>query len=245
MWPGHGARCALRSRGGAGRRTSRPRSATTSTWRRRRTCGRGLPPEEARRAALVSFGGLDQAKEDCRESWAGRFLEVLGQDVRYGLRGLRRSPGFTAAVVLTLGLGIGANTAVFSLVNGVLLKPLPYARGEQLVVVRQPDAHAGQPDLGFSPLEVKDYRNMARTLDGFVEYHSMDFTLLGSGDPRRVRAGVVSWNFFDVLEVQAGPGPLLPCRRRDGGRGRRPHPQPRVLARARRRRQRSSAGASR
>jgi putative ABC transport system permease protein len=163
---------------------------------------RGLPPEEARRAALLSFGGLDQAKEDCRESWAGRFLEVLGQDVRYGLRGLRRSPGFTAAVVLTLGLGIGANTAVFSLVNGVLLKPLPYARGEQLVVVRQPDTHAGQPDLGFSPLEVKDYRSMARTLDGFVEYHSMDFTLLGSGDPRRVRAGVVSWNFFDVLEVR-------------------------------------------
>ncbi|HEU0105114.1 MAG TPA: ABC transporter permease [Vicinamibacteria bacterium] len=163
---------------------------------------RGLPPEEARRAALVSFGGLDQAKEDCRESWAGRFLEVLGQDVRYGLRGLRRSPGFTAAVVLTLGLGIGANTAVFSLVNGVLLKPLPYARGEQLVVVRQPDAHAGQPNLGFSPLEVKDYRSMARTLDGFVEYHSMDFTLLGDGDPRRVRAGVVSWNFFDVLEVR-------------------------------------------
>jgi putative ABC transport system permease protein len=163
---------------------------------------RGLPPDEARRAALVSFGGLDQAKEDCRESWAGRFLEVLGQDVRYGLRGLRRSPGFTAAVVLTLGLGIGANTAVFSLVNGVLLKPLPYARGEQLVVVRQPDAHAGQPDLGFSPLEVKDYRTMAGTLDGFVEYHSMDFTLLGGGDPRRVRAGVVSWNFFDVLEVK-------------------------------------------
>ena len=164
--------------------------------------GRGLPPAEARRAALLSFGGEDQAKEDCRESWAGRFLEVLGQDVRYGLRGLRRSPGFTAAVVLTLGLGIGANTAVFSLVNGVLLKPLPYARGEQLVVVRQPDAHAGQPDLRFSPLEVKDYRTMARTLDGFVEYHSMDFTLLGGGDPRRVRAGVVSWNFFDVLEVR-------------------------------------------
>jgi hypothetical protein len=150
---------------------------------------RGLLPEEARRAALVSFGGVDQAKEDCRESWAGRFLEVLGQDVRYGLRGLRRSPGFTAAVVVTLGLGIGANTAVFSLVNGVLLKPLPYARGEQLVVVRQPDTHAGQPDLGFSPLEVKDYRSMAQTLDGFVEYHSMVFTLLGGGDPRRVRGG--------------------------------------------------------
>ena len=166
---------------------------------------RGMSPDEARRAALVSFGGIDQTKEDTRETWAGRFLEVLGQDVRYGLRGLRRSPGFTAAVVLTLGLGIGANTAVFSLINGVLLKPLPYARGEQLVVVRQPDAHSSTADLGFSPLEVRDYRDMSRAFDGFVEYHSMDFTLIGGGDPRRVRAGVVSANFFDVLEVK----PLL------------------------------------
>jgi putative ABC transport system permease protein len=166
---------------------------------------RGLSPEDARRAALVSFGGVEQAKEGCRESWAGRFLEVLGQDVRYGLRGLRRSPGFTAAVVLTLGLGIGANTAVFSLINGVLLKPLPYARGDQVVVLRQPDARSGNTDLGFSPLEVRDFREMTRAFDGLVEYHSMDFTLLGDGEAMRVRTGVVSANFFDVLEVR----PLL------------------------------------
>jgi predicted permease len=164
--------------------------------------GRGLPPAEARRAALVRLGGLEQSKEACRESWPGRLFSDLGQDVRYGLRGLRRSPGFTAAVALTLGLGIGANTAVFSLVNGVLLKPLPYTRGEQLVVLRQPDARAGVPDLGFSVQEVRDYREMSRSFDSVVEYHSMDFTLLGEGDPRRVRTGVVSWNFFDVLEVK-------------------------------------------
>jgi putative ABC transport system permease protein len=163
---------------------------------------RGMDPEEARRAALVAFGGVDQAKEDCRESWGGRFLEVLGQDVRYGLRGLRRSPGFTAAVVLTLGLGIGANTAVFSLVNGVLLKPLPYARGEQVVVLGQNDARSGTNNLGFSPLEIRDYREMSRSFDGLVEFHTMDFTLLGNGDARRVRTGVVSWNFFDVLEIK-------------------------------------------
>ncbi|HEV8253714.1 MAG TPA: ABC transporter permease [Vicinamibacteria bacterium] len=166
---------------------------------------RGLPPDEARRAALLSFGGVEQAKEGCRETWRGRFLEVLAQDVRYGLRGLRRSPGFTAAIVLTLGLGIGANTAVFSLINGVLLKPLPYARGEQVVVLRQPESRSRSEDLGFSPLEVRDYREMSHAFDGLVEYHSMDFTLLGGGDPRRVRAGVVSANFFDVLEVK----PLL------------------------------------
>jgi putative ABC transport system permease protein len=166
---------------------------------------RGLPAEEARRAALVTFGGIDQAKEGCRDSWGGRFLEVLGQDVRYGLRGLRRSPGFTAAVVLTLGLGIGANTAVFSLVNGVLLKPLPYARGEQVVVLRQDDRRAGVENIGFSPLEIRDYREMSKSFDGIVEFHSMDFTLLGGGEARRVRTGVVSANFFDILEVK----PLL------------------------------------
>jgi len=165
----------------------------------------GLPPEQARRAALLRLGGLEPSKEACRQSWPGRLLEDLGQDVRYGLRGLRRSPGFTAAVALTLGLGIGANTAVFSLVNGVLLKPLPYARGDQLVVLRQPDARSAAADLGFSVQEVRDYREMSHAFDSVVEYHSMDFTLLGGGDARRVRTGVVSWNFFDVLEVK----PLL------------------------------------
>src|SRR5262249_11764462 len=155
-----------------------------------------------RRAALVAFGGVEQAKEDCRASWGGRFLEVLAQDVRYGLRGLGRSPGFTAAVVVTLGLGIGANTAVFSLVNGVLLKPLPYGRGEQVVVLRQEDARSATGNLGFSPLEIRDYREMTKSFDGLVEYHSMDFTLLGGGEARRVRTGVVSAAFFDVLEVE-------------------------------------------
>src|SRR5262249_22673951 len=112
------------------------------------------------------------------------------------------SPGFTAAVVLTLGLGIGANTAVFSLVNGVLLKPLPYARGEQVVVVRQNDARSGTANLGFSPLEIRDFREMTRSFDRLVEFHSMAFTLLGGGEARRVRTGVVSAGFFDVLEVK-------------------------------------------
>jgi putative ABC transport system permease protein len=164
--------------------------------------GRGMSTDEARRAALVTFGGVDQAKEGCRDSRGDRFLEVLAQDVRYGLRGLRRSPGFTAAVVLTLGLGIGANTAVFSLVSGVLLKPLPYARGEQVVVLRQPDARSGAQDIGLSPLEVRDFREMSRSFDDLVEFHSMDFTLLGGGEARRVRAGVVSASFFDMLQVK-------------------------------------------
>jgi predicted permease len=162
---------------------------------------RGLSPEEARRVALIELGGLEPTREDCREAWGVRALETLVQDVRYGLRGLRRHPGYTAAVLVTLALGIGANTAVFSVVNAVLLKPLPYKRGEQVVLLRQPERTSASDDLGFSVAEVRDLRDQTRTLDSVVEYHSMNFTLFGGKEPRRVRSGVVSANFFDVLEV--------------------------------------------
>jgi predicted permease len=162
---------------------------------------RGLSPAEARRAALVSFGGVERVKEECRDSWGVRLLETALQDVRYGLRSLRTTPVFTAVVVLTLALGIGANTAIFSVVNAVLLRPLPYASGEQLVAVQQEAPAAGVASMGLSPLEVQDYRASSDVLDGVVEYHSMTFTLLGGVEPQRVVTGVVSWNFFDVLGV--------------------------------------------
>ena len=88
-----------------------------------------MRPSRRARAAVLAFGGVEGVKEECRESWGVRLLETLAQDFKYGARSLRRNPGFTAVVVLTLGLGIGANTAVFSVVRGVLLRPLPYARG--------------------------------------------------------------------------------------------------------------------
>ena len=129
-------------------------------------------------------------------------LETLARDARYGLRALVRSPGYSLAVVLTLGLGIGANTAIFSLVNGVLLRPLPYAGGNELVVARQQALRAGSANIPFSVKEILDYRAQLGTLDGFVEYHGMSFTLLNRGEPDRVLTGVVSANFFDVLGVQ-------------------------------------------
>jgi putative ABC transport system permease protein len=165
----------------------------------------GASPGQARRAALVSFGGVEGVKDQCRDAWGVRFLETLGQDLRYGLRSLLRNPAYSAVVVLTLGLGIGANTAVFSVVRGVLLRPLPYARGEEVVALRQSVPRAGVEDLGFSPLEVADYRAMSETLLDVVEYHSMNFTLLGGPEPQRVRTGVVSAGFFDLLGVK----PLL------------------------------------
>src|SRR3954467_9781754 len=128
-------------------------------------------------------------------------LSSVAQDVRYGARGLRKNPGFTIVVLLTLALGIGANTAIFSVIDGVLLRPLPYPGGDRIVHLRQ---NIAKSDLnaGFSPLEVADYRAQATTLRGVVEHHSMYFTLLGRGEPRRVQTGVVSWQFFDVLGVR-------------------------------------------
>ncbi len=166
---------------------------------------RGLAPVEARRQALLKFGPIDATQDDCRESWGVRTLETLGQDLKYGVRNLNRNRGYAAAVLLTLALGIGANTAVFSVVNAVLLQPLPYERGDQIVVIRQPERTSGSNDLGFSVAEIADYREQTKSFDSVVEYHSMNFTLFGGEEPQRVRTGVVSAHFFDVLQVK----PLL------------------------------------
>jgi predicted permease len=158
--------------------------------------------EEARRRAAISFGAVESVKDEVRESWGIRFLETLAQDLKYGARSLRRNPGFTGVVALTLGLGIGANTAVFSVVRGVLLRPLPYARGQDVVALHQPAPQSGLEDIGLSVKEVEDYRTLTPSLEDVVEYHSMNFTLLGGPEPRRVRTGVVSAAFFDVLGVK-------------------------------------------
>ncbi len=165
----------------------------------------GLAPDEARLAALREFGGVPQVQEECRDSWGVRFVDHLKQDLNYGLRGLRRNPGFAAVVVLTLALGIGANTAIFSVVQGVLLRPLPYESPDRLVMLNQAAPKAGQPFLGFSVPDFTDFRARNRAFAGMAEYHSMWFILLGRPDPERVQTGVVSDNFFDLLGVK----PLL------------------------------------
>ena len=127
---------------------------------------------------------------------------ALLRDIRYGLRTLFRDPGYSVLVVATLGLGIGANTAIFSVVYGVLLRPLPYEDGHELVLARQQATRAGSTTIPFSVKEIADYREQLETLDGLVEYHGMSFTLLNRGAPDRVLTGVVSANFFDVLGVR-------------------------------------------
>jgi len=162
----------------------------------------GMSPAAARREALRVFGALDGVKDDVRDKWLSRFFEVAVQDIRYGFRSLRRNPGFALVIIVTMALGIGANTAIFSVVNGVLLRPLPYKDGDKLVVLHQGLGDAlGPNDQGFSPKEMDDYRQ-ARSLSDVVEFHNMFFNLLGRAEPERVSTGVVSANYFDVLGVK-------------------------------------------
>lgn len=128
-------------------------------------------------------------------------MSNLWQDIRYGSRILIRNPGYTIVAVLTLGLGIGINTAIFSLMYAILIHPLPYGEGNNLVVFHQKAPLAGVENMPFSVKELLDYRDQNSTLDEVVEYHSMPFILLGGTEPERVQTAVVSANFFNVFGV--------------------------------------------
>ena len=162
----------------------------------------GMTPRQARFEARKSFGFLSQVKEDVRETRGLDIADSLWQDLRYGFRNIAKRPGFAALIITTLALGIGANTAIFSVIHGVLIRPLPYEDGERLVALRQQAPRANFDNLAFSVQEVNDYRQRNKTLDRVVEYHSMPFILLGHGEPERVQTGVVSWDFFDVFKIE-------------------------------------------
>ena len=129
-------------------------------------------------------------------------MNTLIQDLRYGIRMLRKNPGFTTVALLALALGIGANTALFSVVYGVLLKPLPYAQGKELVVLQQDFPKANATNVGFSVKELQDYREQTKSLTEIEEYHQMSFILLDGQEPDEVRTGVVSAHFFDLLGIK-------------------------------------------
>jgi predicted permease len=161
----------------------------------------GLQPDEARRAALRDFGEPARVREHVRDVRGMTVADGLEQDVRFALRTLRRSPGFTIAAVLILALGIGANTAMFSVIDGVLLEPLPFRNGDELVLIQQAATKSDVPDAGVSIPELARYRGRLASIRDLVEYHSMSFTLLNQGEPDRVDTGVVSANFFSMLGI--------------------------------------------
>jgi hypothetical protein len=130
-------------------------------------------------------------------------------DIRIAFRNLTRVPGFAVAFVLTLGLGIGANTAIFSVINGVLLRPLPYPEADRIMYLRQPQVAAGIEDSSFSFPEVADYRRRSKTIDQFVEFGDFTFSVLGRGEPHRAVGGLVTANFFPMLGAQPLVGRML------------------------------------
>jgi putative ABC transport system permease protein len=158
----------------------------------------GMNEANARLEARRRFGSVLKQKEAGHEIRTGRFLEDVSRDARVMSRGLRRTPGFTIAVVLTLALGIGANTAIFSVVDQVLLRPLPYPDGDNLVMVYE----QSQAENSVSPANWLDWQRESRTLEGFAVWMMRRNTLTGAGEATQVRVQVVSHEFFSVLGVR-------------------------------------------
>ena len=161
----------------------------------------GLTREEALRRARLEFGGLDQVKEECRDARGVSFLETTIQDLRYGLRMLRKSPGFTAVAVLTLALGIGANTAIFSAVNALLLNPYPFPEPDRILWVDARHVSGKNNGAGF-----RDFLDWREQNDVFEEMaiapETNSFTLTGQGEAQRVVGGLVTYGFQRVLGIQ-------------------------------------------
>jgi putative ABC transport system permease protein len=166
---------------------------------------KGMPPEEARYAALRSFGGVEQTKESYRDQRGLPSLESFFQDIRFGLRSLRKNRGFTAVAIITLALGIGATTAIFTVVNAVLLRPLPYPHPEQLVYVQQILGNFGLQDFVLSN-QFAAWRDRNKTLSRVAAYISAQFNLTGGGAPERVKAGKATASFFSLLGVRPVAG---------------------------------------
>lgn len=160
---------------------------------------RGETRARAESATRREFGNLLLVKEVTREMWGWASLERFWQDVRYGIRMLRKSPAFSAVAILTLALGIGANTALFSVVNGVLLNPLPYVQPDRLVSIYEsfPNFEKGS----FSYLNLLDYQQQNRTLEAIAGFRGGSYVLTGSGAAERMRPAMVTADFFRVLGI--------------------------------------------
>lgn len=160
----------------------------------------GLPLAEARRRARLTIGTADQIQEEYRDSSGVSFFETLLQDIRFALRMLRKSPGFAAIAILTLALGIGANTALFSVVNGVLLNPLPYPHPEQLTSVYARSASTTQGYVTY--LNFLDWQRDNKTFSSMAMYRNQDYNFTGNGPAERVSGMMVSADFFQTLAVK-------------------------------------------
>src|SRR6201984_522672 len=143
----------------------------------------GMAPEEARRQAALQFGAVEGVKEDCREHRSDFWLDTFIADTRYALRVMRKNPGFAAIAILTLALGVGANTAIFSVVYAVLLKPLPYANPSQLFTAFQANKQQGIAETGCSYLNYEEWRTQNHVFSELGGVLAHQLTLTGRGEP--------------------------------------------------------------
>jgi hypothetical protein len=158
----------------------------------------GMSPEEARRQAGIAFGGVERTREQCYEQRPGRLLEAVLQDVRYALRWLGRNPIFTTAVITTLALGIGATTAVFRVVDSLLLRPLPYPNSERIVRIWNTFSPRGMNEIPLSEPEFLEYRQ-SQNFAHLAGFSLGTVTLTGTGDPLRL---VASWGTYSASRLE-------------------------------------------
>lgn len=181
----------------------------------------GLKPEEARRAALIELGGVDQVTERVREIRVGHFIGTVWQDLRFGVRTLLKSPAFTAVAVLSLALGIGANTAIFSVVNSILLRPLPYPESERIVSVWHTppqDSFPGLSRFSVSPGNYLDWKEQSQAFEQMAIYQYAGLSLSAGGDPVPITGAAVSSDFFSVLRAQVEKGRAFSSEEEQQGR---------------------------
>ena len=169
-----------------------------------RKVSEGLNETDARRAALIELGGAQQVKEKVREVRLGYWLETFLKDLRFGLRSLCKSTGFTAVALLTLALGIGANTAIFSVIHAVVLRPLPYREPAQLVKI-WPE----RPRSSTSKADYLDIKNGARSFEDIAAYSNWGFTVTGSSEPAKLEGARVTANLFPLLGANAAVGRIF------------------------------------
>ncbi len=175
----------------------------------------GIDPEQARRQALIELGGVEQVKERVRQDRVGAGLDTLAQDVRLSLRTMVKNKGFATVAILTLAIGIGATTALFSTVNSVLLRALPFDEPERLVWARK--TIEGRESWPVSRLDYFDYREQCRSFEDLGAMASLDGVLTGGSEPRKVRGAYVTWNLFATLRVIPAVGrPFLPAEEKGG-----------------------------
>jgi putative ABC transport system permease protein len=161
----------------------------------------GINEKEARHAAMVEVGGVEQVKEEVRAGRSGFALETFFQDLRYGLRSLRKKPGFTFTAVIALALGIGANSAIFSVINGVLLRSLAYRDADSIVMVWEKNLQRGRSQNSVSPANFLDWKKQSVSLEQFAASWDTRVNLTSGGEPEEIQVQRVSVDFFSVLGV--------------------------------------------